>query len=264
MSATLLVLTSDDEITTMHTDIENGEFSNFAEPFWTDAVWDGSDMSYSSTGNTIDFNTLTKFKNDVGNSDTGSCIVAERKSPNRLALDSKVCEETFPFYCMKVSQSTAALRDSETQSIILQKREVVDTDSSLDKINFIFDPSKLTERELKVTEAKQDYMDNYQLENMDISYESLFEVLWYSQLPCFDVKEISSAIKNEMSSVKQCLWKGLKIDCSLIFKTFPSDRGMCCTFNMERAEEIFKDSKYSKVVEKFQQSDLQNRYQAFD
>jgi hypothetical protein len=44
--------------------------------------------------------------------------------------------------------------------------------------------------------------------------------------------------------IKQCMWKGMEIDCSAIFKTFPTDRGMCCTFNMAKAEEMFQQSQY--------------------
>jgi hypothetical protein len=35
--------------------------------------------------------------------------------------------------------------------------------------------------------------------NMDIekSYSALFELLWYSQMPCYDVKGVTSQKKNE-------------------------------------------------------------------
>ena len=36
-------------------------------------------------------------------------------------------------------------------------------------------------------------------ENMDLEkgYKGIFEMLWYSQMPCFDVKEVTSSKKNE-------------------------------------------------------------------
>ena len=36
---------------------------------------------------------------------------------------------------------------------------------------------------------------------------------------------------------------------------FPTDRGMCCSFNMQRAEEMFRDSKYKELITKFEQRD---------
>ena len=75
-------------------------------------------------------------------------------------------------------------------------------------------------------------------------YKSLFEVLWYRQIPCFDVKDTTSSSDNQHGMIKNCEWKGHKIPCSAIFQTTPSDRGMCCTFNIEEAEKMFKDEEY--------------------
>ena len=44
--------------------------------------------------------------------------------------------------------------------------------------------------------------------------------------------------------MKYCEWKGTQLPCSAIFKTSPTDRGMCCTFNLRAAEEMFKDKEY--------------------
>ncbi len=73
--------------------------------------------------------------------------------------------------------------------------------------------------------------------------------------------------------LKKCYWKGRRIDCAAIFTTFPTDRGMCCTFNMHKAsssiacitnsvknrpwqaEEIFKDTVYSRLVTEMQDLD---------
>ena len=55
--------------------------------------------------------------------------------------------------------------------------------------------------------------------------------------------------------LKWCAWKGLRISCSSIFTMFPTDRGMCCSFNMQRAEEIFRESRYRESVAKFTKQD---------
>ena len=48
--------------------------------------------------------------------------------------------------------------------------------------------------------------------------------------------------------IKKCLWKGQRLNCSSIFKMHPTDRGMCCAFNKERADEMFKVSRYEEQI----------------
>ncbi len=43
--------------------------------------------------------------------------------------------------------------------------------------------------------------------------------------------------QGERSVLKKCFWKGRIIDCSAIFEVFPTDRGMCCSFNMHKVTE---------------------------
>ena len=95
--------------------------------------------------------------------------------------------------------------------------------------------------------------------NLDKSYKALFEILWYTQLPCFDVKDVTSNSKDQMSIIKKCYWKEKEISCPAIFKTLPTDRGMCCAFNIEKAENIFHKSNYAKVLHERHNSDSENR-----
>ena len=123
------------------------------------------------------------------------------------------------------------------------------------KLNTVFDPWKVEERKEAVEAAKIQYDNEFGSMDVAKSYKSLFEILWYSQLPCFDVHNITSDYKDEMSLIKRCYWKGMKIDCASIFFTRPTDRGMCCTFNMEKAENIFEESKYKTMVSQMQHQD---------
>ena len=91
--------------------------------------------------------------------------------------------------------------------------------------------------------------------NLQKSYSSLFEILWYTQLPCFDVEGVTSDEKNQYGLLKACYWKGMKVPCSKIFKTFPTDQGMCCTFNMDAAEKMFLKGKYQGRVNFMQNRD---------
>ncbi len=82
----------------------------------------------------------------------------------------------------------------------------------------------------------------------------------FHKLPCFDVEGVTSRHLNEKAMVKKCLWKGRPINCASIFKTFPSDRGMCCTFNMAHAEDMFRQSNYSQMVSKMQKRDKDSAF----
>ena len=48
--------------------------------------------------------------------------------------------------------------------------------------------------------------------------------------------------------IKKCVWKGRRLNCSSIFSLYPTDRGMCCTFNKQKADEMFKESIYQEQL----------------
>ena len=107
---------------------------------------------------------------------------------------------------------------------------------NIKKLEVSIDPTKIEERLVKKRKAVQDYEDNFGSLDFEKSYSSLFELLWYSQLPCTDVMGITSEIKNEMAFIKRCYWKGQKLSCNSIFRKQPTEQGMCCSFNMKKAE----------------------------
>ena len=55
--------------------------------------------------------------------------------------------------------------------------------------------------------------------------------------------------------IKWCSWKGVRLDCPSIFTLFPTNRGMCCSFNMQKADEMFKKSKYREHMERLTKRD---------
>ena len=55
-------------------------------------------------------------------------------------------------------------------------------------------------------------------------------------------------ILNEMVVFQRCYWKNQPVACSAIFETTPTDQGMCCTFNMEKADKMFERSQYSEMI----------------
>jgi len=45
------------------------------------------------------------------------------------------------------------------------------------------------------------------------------------------------------------------LPCSAIFKKFPTDQGLCCTFNQKAADEIFLESDYLDAIMQKQTND---------
>ena len=62
--------------------------------------------------------------------------------------------------------------------------------------------------------------------------------------------------------LKRCQWKGLSLPCSAIFTMFPTDRGMCCTFNMDKAEALFKKNAFRDNLVKLQTRDKNLSFEA--
>ena len=110
------------------------------------------------------------------------------------------------------------------------------------------------------TILEDSYKDIFNKINKTAAFKASFSMLWYSSLPCYDVNGITSAYDGEKSLLKSCAWKGLNISCAAIFKTFPTDQGMCCSFNMKAADEIFQQATYSKLVMDHQTSDAESAF----
>ena len=51
------------------------------------------------------------------------------------------------------------------------------------------------------------------------------------------------------------MWKQVEVPCSQIFTTFPTDRGFCCSFNIDAADNIFIDSQYTSLVKSLNKID---------
>ena len=106
----------------------------------------------------------------------------------------------------------------------------------------------------------QMFKNIYKRMNNTSSAPAIKSMLWYSTLPCFDVRGVTSNKEGEKSILRDCRWKGVKIPCSAIFTTFPTDKGMCCAFNMQAAEEIFQGQLYSGMLKYFQTDDQLNAF----
>ena len=62
-------------------------------------------------------------------------------------------------------------------------------------------------------------------------------------------KKLSKRWHYVLGMIKKCFWKGMRLNCSSVFTMHPSDRGMCCSFNKEKADEMFKQNRYRENME---------------
>ena len=96
-------------------------------------------------------------------------------------------------------------------------------------------------------QGQQNKSEKYFLNaNMSELYPNLFKLLWYDSLPCYMLPGLS-----EEHLLKSCELGGEKVDCWKLFSKIPTDQGMCCGLNYEKA---IKKSGYSDLVEEMQNS----------
>ena len=124
--------------------------------------------------------------------------------------------------------------------------------TGIQTLNLMLDPSKTPERIETVQTAKENWYKKFGSLNFSQAYDKLFELLWYSRLPCVDVKNITSQERDEMSVIKRCYWRSQLVDCASIFVTRSTDRGMCCAFNVGNADKLYKSTKYRTAAENMQ------------
>ena len=125
------------------------------------------------------------------------------------------------------------------------EKDLAKTSQGIAMLKKMLDPRMAKERENARFEARKvhnDIFGKFDIQNKQ-AHSKLFEILWYTQLPCFDIRDITLKVNDHTAMLKRCYWKGVKMSCSAIFKTQPTDRGMCCSFNMEVAEKVYKESR---------------------
>ena len=95
-----------------------------------------------------------------------------------------------------------------------------------------------------VRKQKKKYKEKFGLMDSLKSFPSLFELLWYSRNPCFDVAELTSDKIHEKSVIKQCLWKGEAIN---TYRKYPT----CCIVT-KSDNTIHHDVKICGCIQNFQ------------
>jgi len=96
---------------------------------------------------------------------------------------------------------------------------------------------------------------------MDSFLQYMFNYAWYASSPCFDLVNITSLYDGQSSLVRNCKWKNVHVACSDLFTTFPTQMGMCCSFNFERADKLFTSNVFIKAVTERQEFDRSKSFQ---
>ena len=110
------------------------------------------------------------------------------------------------------SKASSRMRDTEQEE---QGVETYHSDKS-DKVDMMMNPKKFEKYQISVERTKQDIRWRWSLSltvrdsitsyfcrsiydkiDLDKSYDYLFELLWYSQIPCFDILNITTKIDQE-------------------------------------------------------------------
>jgi hypothetical protein len=121
--------------------------------------------------------------------------------------------------------------------------------------DLLLDPLKQAEKKKAISQKKTNFKDLMARLDQGKAFKALFSTLWYSTLPCFDTKDVSAENNGDRAVAKYCEWKGIPISCAAIFYPFPTDRGMCCAFNMKAAMDIYQEGPYPHIVNKLQLDD---------
>jgi hypothetical protein len=167
-------------------------------------------------------------------------------------------QEVFPgFEALNASE----INDLDVNILVLSQRDPTLFLSAMDLKDFCSNQSSCLESILlngDPSENQKSVADSKQIlesVNFTLAYKEIFSTLWNAKIPCFETADTKSHLGHDRSLLKSCSWKDVEIPCSKIFTTFPTDNGMCCTFNVMSAEAIFVESAYSNTIKKLQDYD---------
>jgi hypothetical protein len=136
--------------------------------------------------------------------------------------------------------------------------------TTTDAYQLFMDPILTNKKEDIVTAQQSIYLNMFKRLKYTDAFETLFRMLWYSTLPCFDVYGVTSEEPFEKGIIKACYWKGKPVSCAAIFSPIPTDQGMCCAFNMESLDAIYNGKAYVDLATEMQLSDKQSAFMESD
>lgn len=93
---------------------------------------------------------------------------------------------------------------------------------------------------------------------MTVSNQPFLDLMWHSHLPCFDTHTVSNR-DHEYEMIKWCAWKGIEVPCSVIFAQIPTEKGICCAFNVDVAD-LYVDHKLKRWIERKQDEERKDAF----
>ena len=127
------------------------------------------------------------------------------------------------------------------------------TGATMEQIDMLFDPVFQEDQYYNEIQLTNQIVDSLNRLDLKSAYSAITSTLWNSGMPCHDFDRLDKT--KTTSLLKYCEWKGKQIPCSAIFSTFPTDQGMCCTFNIKAAEQLFSGETYPRLLKNLQSSD---------
>ena len=134
---------------------------------------------------------------------------------------------------------------AECDSNVLEDFKLID--KGLPIIDLFLNPAKRLA--LKATEDRMRVLarDHFPSAEIGRNLTSLFNLLWNSNLPCFDREDESGGFL-----LKKCFLYGEEKDCRDLFRPVTTDSGICCAFNHRQR---LRDSQYSRLLQKKQREE---------
>ena len=191
---------------------------------------------------TDQYYSLLKFPNvDFDYNTSLQCLAGNLSSTSKFIT-------VFPVDCTSKVANSYFCQQSYNECLENKLRVV-------EQMDLLFDPVFQGDQESQITKKINQIQEIMSYFKPSDSYQALFSSLWHTSLPCFDLEGQTAFSDKERSILKYCEWKGLEIPCSKIFVSFPTDIGICCSFNMRAAEEILVGDTYTKLINQLQNQD---------
>ena len=97
--------------------------------------------------------------------------------------------------------------DNETIYRAPRKRRYVEDP----KFDVFLNPSKKSQQKETLKNLTRKFQKVFKSMDMQSSYPALFQVLWHSVNPCFDIRNWTSSYRDQKSTIKRCKWKGVDV-----------------------------------------------------
>jgi len=151
------------------------------------------------------YNDSFKQLNTTSDDNGPPCVVAS-VAQNQVILRPADCMAAYPMVCKAVKNMACNATSSSSQA-----------PQSSNLLDYIFDPKLKTQSIINSQFMTKDIRNLFKRLNQTASYKSLFSMMWYSTLPCFDVQSVTSSVDGEKGMLRSCQWKGTTVPCSAIF-----------------------------------------------